>query len=309
MRLIAARPIPARLTDRRGAALLVVLWLAVAATGLALALLEATRRAAPDDRRAVDAIRLRLAVQAAVQATAARLLREEVELGPEGGRLGFEQDGIALRVRVTAESGLVDLASASPGLLRGLAEATGRTAVEARALAEEVERRRSGRGGEATDAPTVGATAATALRPPARPGLDHPAEVAELPGADPEAVRVESVARWLALVTLGTGRSEPLADLAPEPVRAALAGEPRGPSGSLGGPSDGGPAGTAPAGPRRADPANLYRLAIVARTPAGRIAVRSARLLLKPGEDRPVRIVDWSGPELLPDDPFLAEGT
>lgn len=309
MRLIAARPIPARLTDRRGAALLVVLWLAVAATGLALALLEATRRAGPEDRRALDAIRLRLAVQAAVQATAAQLLREEVELGPEGGRLGFEQDGIALRVRVQAESGLVDLASASPGLLSGLAQATGRTAVEARALAEEIERRRSGRGGDATDAAAAGPSAATALRPPTRPGLDHPVEVAELPGTDFEAARVERVERWLALVTLGTGRSEPLVDLAPEAVRAALAGEPRGSPGAEGGPPGGDEAGRGPTGPRRADPANLYRLAIVARTPAGRIAVRSTRLLLRPGQDRPVRIVDWSGPELLPDDPFLAEGT
>ncbi len=303
------RLIGTRLAERRGAALLVVLWLAVAATGLALALLETTRRAGPEDRRTVDGIRLRLAAQAAVQATAARLLLEEIELPPEGGRLAWVQDGIELRVRVAAESGLVDLASASPGLLRGLAEATGRTAVEARALAEEIERRRSGRGAEPPDAAAGGLGAASALRPPARPGLDHPVEVAALPGARFEAARVEGVARWLSLVTLGTGRSEPLADLAPPAVRAALAGETGGRPASDGGPPAAASGGTAAAGARRADPAGLYRLAIVARTPAGRVAVRSARLLLRPGEERPARILDWSGPELLPEDPFLAEGT
>lgn len=307
-----AGPSPDR---RRGAALLVVLWLAVAAAGLALALLETSRDAVPESRRAVDAVRLRAALRAAVHLTAERLLAERLELGPEGGTLRFELDGVALRVRVLGESGLVDPAAASPGLLRALARASGLADEPARALVERIERLRAGRREEGP-AGAVGAIrgAGEALLPPARPGLDHPVELlAALPPPPDPAV----VERWLAATALGTGRAEPLPELAPTPVRAALAGfaaEAR--EKGVEGPRER-PAGAAaasggaesPTGGRRADPAGLYRLEIVAATAGGRHAVRSVRLALRPGEARPVRIVDWSAPLVLAEGSALAEGS
>lgn len=229
---------------RRGAALLVVLWLAVAAAGLALALLETSRAAVPESRRAVDAARLRAALRAAVHLTADRLLRERLELGPEGGLLRFELDEIALEVRVVGESGLVDLASASPGLLRALARASGLREASAEALAQRVERLRAGRGEDGPPAAVGGIRGAgDALRPPDRPGLDHPIELlaaaADRPGPSMElaAARApefvfadappQAIGRWLAATTLGTGRAEPLPELAPAIVRAAMAGQGR----------------------------------------------------------------------------------
>lgn len=302
------------LGDRRGAALLIVLWLAVGAAGLALALLETSRAAVPDGRRAVDAARLRGALEAAVHATADRLLAEAVELAPEGGRLELVLDAIEVRVRVVAESGLVDLGTASPGLLLALAEASGWAGPEARALVAEIERRRDGRG----RADPAGASSATAvdeagLRPPARPGLDHPIEVAALADSPAEVAEGDATGRWLSSLTLGTGRTEPHAELAPAQVRAALAGTSAPPGPSAGrkrgdeAPATAG-AATEPEG-RRADPAGLYRLEIVAATPGGRLAARSVRLALRPGETRPVRIVDWSAPQALPVAGRRAEGS
>lgn len=300
---------------RRGAALLVVLWLAVAAAGLALALLETSRETLPESRRAVDAVRLRAALRAAVHLTAERLLAERLELGPEGGSLRFEFDGVAVRVRVLGESGLVDPAAASPGLLRALARASGLADEPARSLVERIERLRAGRREEGP-AEAVGAIrgAGDVLRPPARPGLDHPAELpAVLAGsADPAVLE-----RWLAVTALGTGRGEPAPELAPPLVRAALAGlaaEAR--EARVEGPRERpaeAPGAVAaaenrPAG-RRADPAGLYRLQIVASTAGGRQAVRAVRLALRRGEARPVRIVDWSAPLVLAEGSALEEGS
>lgn len=299
MPLSGARP-----ERRRGAALLVVLWLAVAAAGLALALLEATRTAVPDGRRAVEAARLRAALHAAVHATADRLLREQLELGGEGARLRLVEDEVELRVAVVAESGLVDLASASPGLLAALARASGLPGGRAEALAGRIEALRAGEAEDRPPAVAAGRGAAEDLRPPARPGLDHPVELRAAAAADAEPAEEAAIERWLALATLGTGRVEPVPELAPPTVRAALAGAP----GAAPRPPPAGPAtGPAPAAARRGDPANLYRLELVARTPGGRVAVRSVRLALRKGEPRPVRIVDWSAPLVLPDAPAQAE--
>lgn len=307
----------ARLDRRRGAAFLVVLWFAVAAAGLALALLETSRGSVPDARRAVDAARLRAAVQAAVHLTAERLLLERLELGGEGALLAATLDEIELRVRVTGESGLVDLAAASPDLLRRLARASGLSAERAAALADGIERLRN-RSGEEERAAAVAAGRAPGetLRPPARPGLDHPIEtLALVSGGGLEAGEVEAPARWLSATTLGTARAEPLPELAPRVVRAALAGD-RAASGSE--PARGPRSAPEPQGPRsapeqsrarRSDPAGLYRLEIVASTPGGRVAVRSVRLALRSGEARPVRIVDWSAPLMLTDGPPLQEGS
>jgi len=311
-RPLAVGPSPDR---RRGAALLVVLWLAVAAAGLALALLETSRDAAPESRRAVDAVRLRAALRAAVHLTAARLLAERLELGPEGGTLRFELDGVALRVRVLGESGLVDPAAASPGLLRALARASGLADEPARALVERIERLRAGRREEGPPGAVDAVRGVGELpRPPDRPGLDHPVELlAALPApADPAVVE-----RWLAATALGTGRTEPLPDLAPPLVRAALAGlaaEAReegveGPRERPGGASVTGGGTESRTVGRRTDPAGLYRLEIVAVTAGGRRAARSVRLVLRPGEARPVRIVDWSAPLVLAEGSALAEGS
>ncbi len=307
----AAGPAP---DGRRGAALLVVLWLAVAAAGLALSLLETSREALPESRRAVDAVRLRAALRGAVHLTAERLLAERLELGPEGGTLRFELDGVAVRVRVLGESGLVDPAAASPGLLRALARASGLADEPARALVERIERLRVGRREEGP-AGAVGAirAAGEALRPPARPGLDHPVELlAALPGpADPAVVE-----RLLGVTALGTGRDEPVPELAPSLVRAALAGlavqareerveglreRPAGAPGAMAG-TESRTAG------RRADPAGFYRLEIVAATAGGRRAARLVRLALRAGDARPVRIVDWSAPLVVAEGSALEEG-
>lgn len=300
---------------RRGAALLVVLWLAVAAAGLALALLETSREALPESRRAVDAVRLRAALRAAVHLTAERLLAERLDLGPEGGTLRFELDGVAVRVRVLGESGLVDPAAASPGLLGALARASGLADEPARALVERIERLRAGRREEGP-AGAVGAirAAGEVLRPPARPGLDHPVELsAALPRpADPAVVE-----RLLAATALGTGRAEPVPELAPSLVRAALAGlvSEAGEQGVEGAREP--PVGVVAAGEgtqsrtagRHADPAGLYRLEIVAATAGGRRAARSVRLALRAGDARPVRIVDWSAPLVLAEGSAFAEGS
>ena len=293
---------------RRGAAFLVVLWFAVAAAGLALALLETTRGAAPEARRAIDAVRLRAAIRAAVHLTAERLLRERLELGGEGALLAATLDEIEVRVRVRGESGLVDLAAASPDLLRRLARASGLPAERAEALAEGIERLRI-RGGEEGSAPAVGAGRAPGetLRPPTRPGLDHPMEtLALVSGGGLAADEVAAPARWLSATTLGTGRAEPLPELAPGMVRVALAGDRAAPGSE---PARGTRSAAEQSGMRRNDPAGLYRLEIVAGTPGGRVAVRSVRLALRSGEARPVRIVDWSAPLTLTDGPSLPEGS
>ncbi|MCS6778682.1 MAG: hypothetical protein NZ555_03135 [Geminicoccaceae bacterium] len=289
---------PAR---ERGAALLAVIWLAVAAAGLALALLESTRLGTPESRRAVDATRLRAALEAAVHATADRLMRERVELRGGTAELRLSLDDVELEVRIQAESGLVDLAAASPDLLRRLAEAAGFESGTARSLAERLARSRTGSGERA--AAIVQRGAGEELRPPAGPGLDHPFEL--LHG---DALAIESAeaaaARLRAAVTLGTGRSEPLVELAPALVRDALSER----SGATTGERPAGPMAAMPTGERRADPSDLYRLEILATTPGGRRAVRSVRLALRAGEDRPVRIVDWSGPLPLPESGPLAPG-
>lgn len=293
---------------RRGAAFPIVLWFAVAATGLALALLETTHGSLPDGRRAVEAARLRAASRAAVHLAAERLAAERLELGAEGGRLRAALDGVDLEVEVRAESGLVDLAAASPDLLRRLARASGFAPERAEALARGIERARDGRGDAAASAP-VGPDRAPAetLRPPAKPGFDHPIEASALAGiGDGGPNEFAALERWLAVTTLGTGRGEPSPEFAPALVRAALAdrasteaeaSRPRAPGAAE------------PEAARRSDPAGLYRLRIVARTEGGRVAVHTARIALRAGEARPVRIVDWSAPLVLPDRELGAEGS
>lgn len=292
---------------RRGAALLVVLWLAVGAAGLVLALLETTRTAVPESRRAVDAARLRATVRAAVHLTADRLLRERLELAPEGASLAFSLDGIEARVRVWGESGLVDPAAASPGLLRALGQASGLSAERAAALAERIERWRSGSAANGAAAPAVAARGAgEVLRPPARPGLDHPIETLAAAGSGWSEAEGAALARWLAATALGTGRAEPAPELAPPPVRQAMAGAAAAAPGARPGPPT---AQAETAAGRRSDPAGLYRLEIVAATPGGRRAVHAVRLALRSGELRPVRIVDWSAPLVLADLSMPAEGS
>lgn len=283
------------LPGERGAALLIVIWLAVAAAGLALALLESTRLGTPESRRAVDATRLRAALEAAVHATADRLLRERVELRGGTAELRLSLDDVALEVRIQAESGLVDLAAASPDLLRRLAEAAGFQSGTARALAERLARSRTGSSGERAAA-IVQRGAGDELRPPLGPGLDHPFEL--LHGDAPPIESAEAAGvRLRGAITLGTGRSEPLVELAPALVRDALAER----SGTTTGERPAGSAAAMSSSGRRADPSDLYRLEILAITPGGRRAARSVRLALRAGEDRPVRIVDWSGPLPLPE--------
>jgi hypothetical protein len=297
-----------RRDGRRGAVFPIVLWFAVAATGLAVALLETTRGSLPEGRRSLDAARLRAAVRAAVHLTAERLAAERLELGPEGGRLSAELDGVALEVEVRAESGLVELATASPDLLRRLARASGFSPDRADILASAIERARTGRAETAPAASiAAGRGAGDALRPPAKPGLDHPIELvaAALPGGV-EPGENAAVERWLALTTLGTGRNEPLPEFAPALVRAALADRreegTEAPRTIL-------PGAPEPAASRRSDPAGLYRLRIVARTESGRVAVRTARIALRAGEAKPVHVVDWSAPLVLPDRPSGTEGS
>lgn len=299
-----------RRDGRRGAVFPIVLWFAVAAMGLAAALLETTRSSLPESRRSLDAARLRAALRAAVHLTAERLAAERLELGPEGGRLSAELDGVALEVEVRAESGLVELATASPDLLRRLARASGFSVERADMLASAVERARTGRaetGPADAGSAEAGRGAGEMLRPPAKPGLDHPIEVvgAILSGSV-ENSEIEAIERWLALTTLGTGRSEPLAELAPAAVRAALADRR---DERTEGPRTVGPDAPGPATARRSDPAGLYRLRIVARTEGGRVAVRTARIALRAGEAKPVRVVDWSAPLVLPDRPSGTEGS
>lgn len=286
----------------RGAALLIVIWLAVAAAGLALALLESTRLGTPESRRAVDSVRLRAALEAAVHAAADRILRERVELRAGAGELRLSLDDVDLEVRIQAESGLVDLAAASPDLLRRLALGAGFDSSAARALAERLARSRTGSGRERAEA-VLQRGAGEELRPPAAPGLDHPFEL--LYGEEPTSVSTDAAgARLVAAVTLGTGRAEPIVELAPTLVRDALADR----SGTTAAERPPGPAVAMPTSERRTDPSNLYRLEILATTPGGRRAVRQVRLALRADEERPVRIVDWSGPLRLPESGPTAPG-
>ncbi|MDW8124227.1 MAG: hypothetical protein RMJ04_05575 [Geminicoccaceae bacterium] len=279
----------ARVRAQAGSAFLLALWFAAAASGLALALLDTSREAVPEARRQIDSIRLRAALSSAVHVVAARLSSEKLELRAGTAVLELAHEDIAVSVRVRAESGLVDVAAASPGLVQRLAELVGFDRERARALVDDIERRRTGT--RSGDPPENRAPQAfRELRPPDRPGLDHPIEVVEAAGggSGPSAGPWD---RFFAFLTLGTDLPEPVVELAPREVRIALAGT-KGDRSPRSSPQ----AEVEPVSVRRRDPNDLYRLEILARTPGERMAARRVVLALRPGDIRPVRIVDWSGP-------------
>lgn len=275
-----------------GSAFVVVLWFAVAACGLALALLESSRVTFPEVQREIEAIRLRAAIASAVHVTAARIAAEELELRAGSASLAWDFDGVLLSLRVRAESGLVDLSAASFDLVQRLAEAAGFERETARTLVAMFARKRSQLHGRETDAHEE-PSPFEELRPPARPGIDHPVElISALPS---EIITVApKAARLLSLVTLGSGSPEPAVELAPSEVREALAAiKDNRARVALMRAED---AATV----RRRDPQDVYRLEIVAQTAGERRAVRRVTFALRPDDPRPVRIVDWSGAIIAP---------
>ncbi|MDX6748721.1 type II secretion system protein GspK [Geminicoccaceae bacterium 1502E] len=312
-----------RRRSEAGAALLMALWFSAGAAILAMAFLQGARTETGIAAGALAATRARLAEEAAVAWSAARLLDEEIVLEPGGTALEWSFEDIGLGIAVSAESGRIDVNYAAIETLTELATKLGVEEDEVEALGEALaDWRKEGEAeGVHIDRPPLGSR----LLPPREHRLAHVAELRSLPGVPPAAYT--ALAPWL---TVHTREPLPENSLLPPLLRVT----PRGADGRQGQeeeasverqdapldatpPDAGAPetradtdpdadedldpradpeaeAGTS--GDRRTDPLQLYRLRIATRQPGGYTTLREVVLWLRPGKPRPYRILDFSAP-------------
>lgn len=292
----------------RGAALVMALWFSAAAAILAMAFLQGARTQNTIAAGALGATRARLAEEAAVAWSAARLLAEEVVLEPGGTALTWSLGDIRLDILVSAESGRIDVNYAAVETLMELAGKLGVAAEEVEALGEALRkwRKEDEPEGVRIERPPLGSR----LLPPVRRRLERVAELRMVPGMPPAAYA--ALAPWLTVQTReampDSGLLPSLLQLTPrrnpalEPGRNA-GGSPVdevGEEQSTDGDEAGGTAGDGqaqrPAGDRRTDPLQLYRLLIATHQPVGYTSRREVVLWLRPGHPRPYRILEWSAP-------------
>lgn len=256
--------------EDRGFALLLVLWLALAVGGLALVLARTEREAVTRQALVVDQSRLDLAARSLLPEILTALARGELGAG---ARLERRLGELELVVRITGESGRVDLNAATPATLEALLAAHGVPPEQRLRLRDALLDWRDG-----DSLVRLAGAEVEAYRRAGRPGpanrpLYHPAELVTVLGFTPELVR-----RLWPDVTTFTGRAEVAPALASPALRRALGLD---------------PAGAAASG---VDPAGVYRLDI--RVRRGDAAVRRIELVVR-RERAGWTVLDWAAPRAL----------
>ncbi|MFO1070582.1 MAG: type II secretion system protein GspK [Geminicoccaceae bacterium] len=219
----------------RGIALVAVLWFVVTISALAVTFSALARGEAFRTRNMVDSIKARVALETALDRAVQELLVPTIRPGPDGVRAVWAIEDAEIGIRISGESGRIDINAADDRLLESLLRELGVDRERARDLAdaivdwrdtntqrqahgaEDAEYRRAGRPEGAADAP-----------------FTNVAELRYVLGMTPEIF--EAMRPW---VTVSTGLGTPKGPFAGEPVRRAVAGSAQGPSGL----DDGGDAG------------------------------------------------------------------
>jgi hypothetical protein len=188
---------------RRGAALVVALWLALLLGALAMAAARLAASGAGGAQVQADLARARAAAEGGAWAALHRLAALPAAARPPVAELALPVGGIAVRVVARDEDGRLDLNAAPTALLGALLRATGLPEEQAALAAEAAEERRR--------------RARQPIGQPPRPAFATVSELAVLPGLD--AARLALVAP---LVTVHTRLARPAADAAPPALSAIL---------------------------------------------------------------------------------------
>lgn len=124
---------------QRGIALVMVLWASVLLAVLAASVLKTSRTDLELSRNLIDATQAELAADSALWTAAYLVLSEETTpWRTDGSIYGWRIDGIDVRVRITDETGRIDINAAQGDLLARLFEAAGEEPDQALALSDAV---------------------------------------------------------------------------------------------------------------------------------------------------------------------------
>ncbi len=294
----------------RGIALVAALWFTVAVAGIASAFSTLAFGEAMRARNLVDAIRARAVLEAGLE-QAVYALQAPRERPPEPElRVDWTFDGALVAIRITGESGRVDLNQADARLVATVMQEAGAPRDVALRIGDAVvdwrdsNDLRQPNGAEARDYRLAGREDGPANAP-----FRHVAELRDVLGVTPELY-----ARTRELFTVATGEARPRVELAPELTRRALRAVPQQrPTSDDGAPlpddgrPDGEPGGAAATGASRGepegfrDPKGLYTVRLDIRLANGYVAHADALIWMRPDGPRPYRLLDWEPSPLRAD--------
>ena len=294
----------------RGIALVAALWFTVAVAGVASAFSTLAFGEAMRARNLVDAIRAQAVLEAGLEQAVYTLLAPRPTPPQPELRVDWTFDDAAVVIRITGESGRVDLNAADAALItavlqeagakRDLAQRVGDAVVDWR----DANDLRQPNGAERRDYRLAGRDDGPANAP-----FRHVAELRDVLGVTPELY-----AGSRDLFTVATGEARPRAELAAEATRRALGNLPRPrPSSDDGaalpddGNTDGAPSAAGGPGGARGeregfhDPKGLYTVRLDIRLANGYLAHADALIWMRPEEARPYRLLDWEPSPLRAD--------